>query len=179
MLSMVLPLPQEEIRVTSPIPRALTCSLQSIRLTEAISSSWWATNFNSTRFHHHVKAFLQLIAAEATGSGCVEPYGVGESVVPYPRPRATHAGLAFFCVWSCKLFSVLLELPPSAGPSVVARLDQSLPGIWIYFTSPITATTSLWLLSALAASPVSQMFFHSCLCKLYSFSPSGLEVRWL
>ena len=97
-LSIVFPLPQEEMLFIFPISRVLTFSLQSICLTEVTYSSWWAKNFNSTRFHHCAKVFLKFMTAEAIVSRSVEPYGVGKSVILYPRPCATHAGLALFYI---------------------------------------------------------------------------------
>ncbi|XP_050763502.1 SH3 and multiple ankyrin repeat domains protein 3-like [Gymnogyps californianus] len=39
--------------------------IESICLTEVTYSSWWAKNFNSTRFHHCSKVFLKFMTVEA------------------------------------------------------------------------------------------------------------------
>lgn len=85
-LIMVFPLPQEEIWFISPISGVLTCPLQSICLTEVISSSWWTKNLSSTRFHHSCKTSLKFITAEAVTCRCVKPHGSKREC--YTAPRA-------------------------------------------------------------------------------------------
>lgn len=80
----------------------LILSVQSVWLTEVISSSWWAKNLSSTRFHHSAKTCLKIITAEAIVSWCVNLYCSSEAVVPYTRPSATHLGLTLSCVYSGK-----------------------------------------------------------------------------
>lgn len=71
-LSMLFPWPPEEIWFVSPVPRVLTCSLQSICLTEVISSLWWTKIFNISLSS---KTLLKPITAEGIVSRCVEPCG--------------------------------------------------------------------------------------------------------
>lgn len=80
----------------------LILSVQSVWLTEVISSSWWAKNLSSTRFHHNAKACLKIITAEAIIFGVLSHIAVGKGVVPYTRRCATHLGLALSCAYSRK-----------------------------------------------------------------------------